>query len=303
MPNVINISHGANTAVFRTEGLNSYLTDIRKYSVLNKEQEYELLHKFIEATDIELKTKIRNELLSANQRFVIAAAKQYANNNVERLLELIGEANIGFIEAIESFDFDKAPEGIRLCSWASFYIKRAINQYLHNHGSLIRQSNTAQMYHKISKIKNILTQKFEREPTDEEVLEYVMADEKMTVKDIRDVMKMQINSVDESFEDDEDSYNKNEIEFNNATFSNSSAEYTVEQDYNKELIKRAMTALSDRDKEIIIMLYGLDDSNPFPMPTDAVAEKLNFTSERIRQIHIAALKKMASKLRVSSRTI
>lgn len=303
MPNVINISHGANTAVFRTEGLNLYLTDIRKYSVLDRDEEYRLLRKYADTDDAELKIEIRNKLLSANQRFIIAAAKQYANNKVEQLLELIGEANVGFIEAIESFNFEKAPRGIRLCSWASFHIKRAINQYLHNYSSLIRQSNTAQIYHKIAKIKSILTQKLEREPSDEEVLEYFMEDEKMTVKDIRDVMKMQINSVDETFQDDEDSYSKNEIDFNNSTFSSNSAEYTVEQEYNKQLIKRAMTVLSDRDKEIITLLYGLGGENVFPMSTDAVAERFNFTSERIRQIHVAALKKMASKLRISSRTI
>lgn len=297
MANVINIHRGVGTAITHTECLKAYLTNIRKYKLMEQKQEEALLREYATTTSQSRKLEIRNMLLQANQRFIVTAAKQFANNDVELLLDLINEANFGFIEAIDSFDFSKTKEGTRLYSWASFYIRRGINQYMQQYRPMVRQTNNAVLFHKVSKIRNKLTQLLEREPTDDEVLEYIMENKIAPIKEAQDVMKLQLFAVDAYNNDDEDNFNASILDFNEITAHYSGAEKQAENDYVKMLIKKAIGSLTEREKEIIEMIYGIGDST-IACSIESVADKFNFTTERIRQIHTTALKKMAKKVEV-----
>lgn len=302
MASVINITKGVGTAVHRTEGWNIFMDSIRKIPMLNQEQEEELMREYVSSTNKNRKIEIRNILIQANQRFVVAAAKQYANNDIELLFELISEANLGFAEAIESFDFSKAKEKMRICSWASFYIRRSINQYMQNHGSMVKQTNSVLIGYKLSKVRNILTQEFEREPTDEEILEYFEKNDISLVKDVKDLIKVRVSSVDTFYDNDEDKYDATVADFNSSTASYSDAEQTIENDYTKAIIAKGMSALNEREQKVIKMLYGLGSST-VAYSMEVIAEMFDYSTERIRQIHATALKKMASKLSLSSKRI
>lgn len=295
---IINIQQGANSIITHEGSFAAYLSNIRKYNVMDKETEKKLLLEYTTTDDEERKIEIRNLLLTANQRFVISAAKQFANRNLELLMELIGVANLGFIEALEKFDMSKFKQDGKLFSWAAWYVRREINEFIRNYGSLIRPTNSSLTHYKMARIKAELTQKLEREPTEDEIIEYLSMDEKNTVKDSNDVLKIRVNSI--NICEDEEERNDTLYAFNDATANMSNVENTVNNDYNKELIKRGFSALTEKEQEIISMLYGLNDDNDIPASVDTVAEKFEYTHERIRQIHVKALKKMASKISLTN---
>lgn len=294
MGHIININYGGTTAVTRSEVYNLYVADTRSYKLLSQEEEKKLLKEYTTITDNERKIEIRNTLLNANQRFVIAAAKQYANGDTNVFLDMISEATLGFIEAIERYDFNKVKGDKKLISWAAFYIRRQCNSYLINYRSMIYQSNSHATYHKLAKARSVLSQKLGREATDEEVAEYLVASG-LPIKDIRDVRKMTVSSIDISTSD-EDEFNPSLADFNSSTANNNSYERTVDKSYASEIVYAVLKTLSERDREIIKMLYGLNDEN-IEYPYEAIAEKMGFSKERIRQIHMDALKKMAVKIK------
>lgn len=295
MANIINIGYGGLTILYRSDAYNAYTNSIRGFDLIPQEEEEKLLKEYISSDDKERKIEIRNKLLEANQRFIMAAAKQYANSDVNLFLDMVNEANMAFIEAIECYDFKKTKKGARLCSWAAYYIRRACNFYLINHGQLVRQSNNHLTYHKLASARNRLSQKLEREATDEEVMEYLAKECKAPIKDVRDVRKMTVSSVDMNY-DDEDNFNPSIVDFNNATSNLNVCEKNTEQSYVSTLVKSALSVLSERDQKIIRMLYGLNEDG-IEYCADTVAERFGFTAERIRQIHNAALKKMSSKVK------
>lgn len=294
MANVININNIANTYLERSEVYNAYMENIRKIPLLDRDVERRLLIKYSTSKDEQEKIKIRNTLLKHNQRFVVAAAKLYANNKVDLFLDLLSEANLGFIEAIEAYNCEKST--IRLLSWAAFYMRRSMNIYLIKHKNLVRQSYDMLMYSQLTKAKTKLLQELQREPSEEEIVNFLAQTKNLTIKDPKDLLQVQVNSIDAPI--DEEQFNKSIYDYNAVTATSNSSETTIEKHDNKKILQIAMNALSDKEKKIFSMLYGLDGQ--FSEATiERVAEEFNCTSERIRQIHNKGLVKMATKLKES----
>ena len=137
---VINLKNRTSNIFTRTETLVKYYDDIRHYKLLSQEEEVQLFITLKEG-DKKSKEKARITIVNANQRFVVAVAKKFGTN--ENLLDLISEGNIGLMEAIDRFDYTK---GVRFSTFAVWYIRRAINFYNINHGSLVTKSNIAKRY-------------------------------------------------------------------------------------------------------------------------------------------------------------
>lgn len=292
MANIINLNSGANTYVERSELFNAFMAEIRSIPLLSRTEEEKLLERYKKSDSLEEKRVIRDTLLKHNQRFVVGAAKQFANNDVEVLLELISEANIAFMDAIDSYDPNKAKT--KLISWASFYMRRAMNAFLIKNKHIIRQSYDSLTHHQLTKARSILTQREEREVTDEEILDYLSNERKLAVSDVRDVRQIQVNSIDMAFQN-EDDFNTVLTDYNVITSSNNESERSLSNDDSKVLLDVAMDILDDREKEIFKMLYGLE-SRMIEESMGTVAKHFNCSSERIRQIHEKGLKKMRDKL-------
>ena len=176
------------------DAINQYLKEIRQFPLLNAEEERELLNR-IQKGDIQAKERI----VESNLRLVVSIAKKYQNNGLS-LMDLIQEANIGLLTAIDKFEPER---GYRFSTYASWWIKQTISRALDNKSKLIRLP--AYIVEGINKMKNaekVLTIEFGRTPTDEELAKYMGIDLEYAKK-LQDNRK-EISSLDVSIGEDEE---------------------------------------------------------------------------------------------------
>ena len=293
------ITKGVGTALARSGAYSQYMDSIRKYQMLSFEEERRLLETYRTTTSEEEKCRVRNILLEANQRFIAAAAKQYSGNDTELFLDLVNESNIGFIEAIDNYDPEKVYNETKLYSWAAWYIRRACNTYLIDYGSMIRQSNKHITFHKLAKIKNLLTQEYEREPTDEELTEYISTHYKNLIRKSEDVMKMNITSIDAETADEP---NSTLHIYEEVTANQNDCERECENAYQHRLIELVLKSMPEQERDIICLSYGFNEDG-IDYSVEMIAEKLGCTHERVRQLKNRALQRMAAKIKFAKRKI
>lgn len=289
---IINLKLSSSNIFERTDCLQRYYADVKKYKILSIEEE-NLLFLKVKNGNKEEKQAAKNAIINANQRFVIAVAKRFASNN--NLLDLIAEGNLGLIEAIDSYSLDKET---RFTSWAIWYIRRSINQYCVNYGSLVRKSNLSKTYHTISQAKNKFLQKEGRQPTDDELIEILNDEFNLNLKSLRDVIDTNVISIDDKVGEHDDDREIGEVNaFNSVCASINTYENVANDDYNHFIIQKTLNKLKTRDKEVISMLFGIGYDRPYEI--QEVAKKMNMTSERIRQLKGEILLKLKGIMEVS----
>ena len=179
---IVNLSSPQNNYFERTDTLKRYYEDIRKYVPLTMGREQELINLYHKTKSTYEKKKLKDEIMCANQRFVLGVVRRWATN--DNILDLISEANIGMAEALEEFD---VKQNVRFITFAVYYIRRAINTYLLKHGCMVKRNNLAKTNHLISQITNNFMQKEMRQPTTDEIAEilekeyFLKFGEKMTL--------------------------------------------------------------------------------------------------------------------------
>lgn len=290
MANIINLNNISNTYLERSRLFVSYMTDIKKIPLLSRDEEKTLLKQYQNSSSKEEKIKIRNKLLKHNQLFIASTAKRYANNDIDAFLDLIGEINLGFIEAIDTYDLTK---DTKLISWASFYLRRAANSY-NMRRSMVRIPYNDILYTHYADARNTLMQEKGREVTNEEIFEYLTQVKNLPITDVNDVRQLQVNSIDETYQDEEN-FNTVLTEYNTATSSLNDSEKKSDEYDKKIMINLAMNCLNEQEREIIQLSYGLN-GEAFENTLETIASKFDCSSERIRQIRLKALKKLEKKL-------
>lgn len=256
--------------------LDKYLSEIAKEPLLTPEDE------------IELAIKIRNgdtsaleRLVKSNLRFVVSVAKQYQNQGLS-LGDLINEGNVGLMKAARRFDETR---GFKFISYAVWWIRQSILQALAEQSRIVRLPlNRVGTLNRIGKAYSHLEQEFEREPSAEELANAL----EMDVEELSDVMKMtgKPMSMDAPFsQNDENSLHDVLI---NDDLPSPDEELMTES--LKEEIKRALTILNEREKEVIKLYFGIDTDQPLTL--EEIGEKFNLTRERVRQIKEKAIRKL-----------
>ena len=257
-----------------TESFNKYLRDVSGLDMINPETEIELA-KRIKAGDI----KAQDQLVKANLRFVISVAKQYVGRGLD-VEDLVSEGNLGLIKAAQKFDETR---GIKFISFAVWWIRQSILQSLADNSRQVRLPlNQINALNKIKSAENDLEQQLQRKATASELAEYLNIEEDKINLSITSSQK--ISSMDTPFGDDSD--------FTLAdTFQSSDfADTEIIQSDISEKIKGALSNLTERERFIIINLFGIGVNE---MTLGEVANKLDLTSERVRQIKNGALKKLS----------
>lgn len=255
----------------KTDGLNTYLSEIRKYPLLSPDEEIDLIYKIKEGDN-----EAREKLINCNQRFVFAIAKRYASD--DSIMDLVNEGNIGLITAIEKYDDTK---GVRFLSYAVWYIRRAINYYMTNDNLLIKRTNNMKIGTKLNKIKNKFYCENGRYPSDDEIIDFMKNDFNVEIQNESEVFDISSESINDFLDDEENTKEKTKA-YNQRTASYNDYEETIDKEHNKAVIKKLLSILNERDRTIMKMAFGIDYDKEYT--NYEIGEQLGFSSERIRQI-------------------
>lgn len=256
--------------------LDKYLADIAREEMVTPEEEVLLAQRIREGDDIALE-----RLVKANLRFVVSVAKQYQNQGLS-LPDLINEGNVGLIKAAQRFDETK---GFKFISYAVWWIRQSILQAVAEQSRLVRLPlNQVGALSKIKKTSTRLEQLYHRQPTVKEIAEEldlpehkVMAAFKMNAREI---------SMDAPIGDDEDISLIDTI----IPESSTSTDESLIRKLDGAEIRRSMSILSDKEREILNLYFGIDVSHNYTL--EEIAYRLDLTRERVRQIKDKALKKL-----------
>ena len=255
--------------------LSLYLKDIARESLIPKEKEIELAKRIKEGDE-----KAREELIKANLRFVITIAKQFQNRGLP-LEDLIAEGNIGLMKAIEKFDETK---GFHFISYAVWWIRQSIIRAIYYTASDVRlPTSQIEPKNKINKAIVEFEHKNGREPDMNELC-------KLTGFEEDYIRKVQLSS-NKCISIDSPSISDEEDCTLGDCIPDESTE-TPDVVTNKLLINQEINNildnLSNRDHDIICMVFGLNGCNE--MSYDEIARKFALSGERIRQITHTLLK-------------
>ena len=258
--------------------VNLYFQEISKYPMVTAEEEAELSIRIHEGDENALK-----KLVESNLRFVISVAKQYQNKGLS-FADLINEGNVGLVKAAKKFDETK---GFKFISYAVWWIRQSIMQAIAEQTRTVRLPlNRLASINKISKAIIYLEQQYEREPTNNEIAEYLDLNEELIAENNK--IKHRQVSFDKpiSFEGD------NELTLYDLVQAESlpSPDSELVSESIKIDILRALKKLDVKESEIIALSYGLNNNKVHSL--HQIACMLDISTERIRQIRNGGLLKM-----------
>ena len=262
-----------------SDPIRAYLQEIGRIPLLTAEEEIYL------AQRIEMGDKEAAELLTtANLRLVVSQAKKYVNRNLD-LLDLIQEGNIGLMRAVEKFDYRK---GFKFSTYATWWIRQAITRAIADQARTIRiPVHMIETINQYTKAVNELSVKLQRSPTDEEVAKH-MGLELEKILEIKDISQVPI-SLEMPMGDDSTSKLADIV----ADTRTQTPEEYAELIYLRKQLKEALSELTDKERKVISLRFGIDDG--IPRTLEEVGKVFNVTRERIRQIEAKALKKLKEK--------
>ena len=256
--------------------LDKYLADIAREEMVTPEEEVLLAQRIREGDDIALE-----RLVKANLRFVVSVAKQYQNQGLS-LPDLINEGNVGLIKAAQRFDETK---GFKFISYAVWWIRQSILQAVAEQSRLVRLPlNQVGALSKIKKTSTRLEQLYHRQPTVKEIADELDLPEHKVMAAFR--MNAKELSMDAPIGEDEDMSLIDTI----IPESSTSTDENLIRNIDGAEIRRSMSILSEKEREILNLYFGIDVSHNYTL--EEIAYRLDLTRERVRQIKDKALKKL-----------
>ncbi len=259
-----------------SQSLDKYLHEIGKVDLITAEEEVILAQKIRAGDQAALE-----RLTKTNLRFVVSVAKQYQNQGLT-LGDLINEGNLGLIKAAKRFDETK---GFKFISYAVWWIRQSILQAIAEQSRIVRLPlNQVGSLSKISKAFSKLEQEFEREPSPEELADIL----ETTVDKISDTLSNSGRhvSMDAPFVQGEENTLLDVLENSDTPNTDS---LLINESLSEE-IKRSLSTLTEREREIVTLFFGLSTNHPLSL--EEIGEKFNLTRERVRQIKDKALQRL-----------
>jgi RNA polymerase primary sigma factor len=271
-----------------SQSFNFYLSDVRVIKPFDSPQEeYECALKAFKGDSDAI-----DELVTRNLKFVISVAKQYSTSKIP-LEELVNEGNFGLIEAAKKFDPSR---GFKFISYAVWYIRKSIGDYISKNSRTIRiPLNKVSKLGKLKKEMEILEQINNRPTTINDLVSHEGSE--FDINDINLLMSiesMNMMSLDSPIGQDDDSGSMIDV------IEDQSAERTdhiVNNNDFKTIIELIINKLSEKQKQVIYFSYGLEGGEPLSLVE--IGEKMDMSREGVRQVREKALKILRISIRKS----
>ena len=265
-------------------GLSIYLAQIKKFPMLDAEEEYTLAKSWKDSGNL----KAAHKLVTSHLRLVAKIAMGYRGYGLP-VNELISEGNIGLMQAVKKFDPDR---GFRLATYAMWWIKAAIQEYVLRSWSLVKMGTTTaqkKLFFNLKKLKNQIAPNQEGDLRDEHVEEIskrldVNSHEVINMNRRLMGHEKSLNDPIKLGETDEWQDWLVDDRLDQELIVSQKQEY----DEKKELLNQAMIILNDREKEILEARRLTDD----PKTLEELSQKYKISRERIRQIETKAFEKL-----------
>lgn len=256
--------------------IKKYLKEIGKTPLLKFEEEVALAKRY-ENNDEDAKDK----LIRANLRLVVSIAKKYLGRRLS-FLDLIQEGNKGLIRGVEKYDWRR---GFKFSTYATWWIRQAITRAIADQSRTIRiPVHMVDQINRYYKTQRRLTQKYGREPK----LKEIAKEMQITIEEVENLMRIsqQPKSLSTPIGDDKETTLEQFIaDANQPTLYDK-----VSKELLKDALNKVLDTLSPRERRVLMMRFGLEDSKPKTL--EEVGREFKVTRERIRQIEAKAIRKL-----------
>ena len=261
------------------DAVQMYLKEIGRTPLLNTKEERELARRIEEGDE-----SARQKLIQANLRLVVSIAKRYVNRSPHlSILDLVQEGNIGLSRAVDKFDYRR---GFKFSTYATWWIRQAVTRALADYSRTIRiPVHMVETITKYTQTKRRLMQELGREPLPEEIATEMNLDVEK-VHYIQKISQEVISLETPIGDDDEDSTLSDFIKDETSMSPDQLANAALLRDQ----IKEVLVDLTDRERKILSMRFGLEDNIPHTL--EEVGKVFGVTRERIRQIEAKALERI-----------
>lgn len=270
------------------EGLSRYVQHIKAFPMLSAEDEYMLAKRYQTHQD----TDAAHQLVTSHLRLVVKIAYGYKNYGLP-MTELVSEGNIGLMQAVKKFDPER---GFRLSTYAIWWIKASIQEYILRSWSLVKIGTTAaqkKLFFNLRKIKNRILQASQSQISDENMAQ-IARELNVDVADVK-MMDQRMSGSDQSLNsfmnDEEDG------EWIDALADNSDNQEIIlgeseELDQRHQLLQSAMEKLNEREREILLHRRLAEE----PATLEDLSQTYGISRERVRQIEARAIEKLQANM-------
>ncbi|MEL6685793.1 MAG: RNA polymerase sigma factor RpoH, partial [Pseudomonadota bacterium] len=276
-------------------GLNRYMQEIRKFPMLEPEQEYMLAKRWVDHED----TDAAHQMVTSHLRLAAKIAMGYRGYGLPQA-EVISEANVGLMQAVKRFDPEK---GFRLATYAMWWIRASIQEYILRSWSLVKLGTTSaqkKLFFNLRKAKNRIGALEDGDLRPENV-ERIAHDLGVTEDEVIS-MNRRLSGGDASLNATVSADGEGAAQWQDwleDESANTAADYEAndELDARRELLAEAMSVLNDREKDILMQRRLSEET----VTLEDLSGQYDVSRERIRQIEVRAFEKLQSKMQELAR--
>jgi len=261
----------------------AYIRDIRNYDVISPQEQKKLL-RLAHSTDNQVKQEAINKLIQCNQRFIISFAKKWSQGS--NLLDIVNEANLGLLEAIEKFDINSNNNFLTYAVW---WIRKYVKDYHNSYDNIVKRPNANKHNLYVPKARRWFKNKYDREPTNDELLEILRKKYNYQISDPSDLDELRPYSIENDNDDNELNLCETDRLFNEKTATDNVSD-GINNEYTKSFVDFLLSKLDETERNVITKNYGI---GCLPKTVESIADEMNVPSYKVRSI----LKKTHNKLK------